>query len=102
MPEPADGPALEGGPSGQPRAYLTQVSGAGEDGAAASVTLVLEYGPKQAQLRLEVDASRMAREALLQVIRQELRALMDALECVAEEEAEISFRGEPHVDIGTA
>jgi hypothetical protein len=78
--------------AGEPKAHIEQIISKGSDGENACVALVIEYGGKEATIRLQVDVSEIERAAMPKVIEGELHALMDALETIAEE-TNISFRG---------
>ncbi len=78
----------------EPKAYIEEIISKGTEGEKACVALVVEYGGKEATIRLQVDVSEIERAAVPKVIEGELHALMDALESIAEG-ATISFRGNP-------
>ena len=80
--------------AGEPKAYIEEIISKGSDGEKACVALVVEYGGKEATIRLQVDVSEIERAAMPKVIEGELHALMDALETIVEETT-ISFRGNP-------
>ena len=80
--------------AGEPKAHIEEIISKGTDGEKACVALVVEYGGKEATIRLQVDVTEIERAAMPKVIEGELHALMDALETIAEG-ATISFRGSP-------
>ena len=75
------------------QAYMTNVAAKTATGRAF-VAMVVEYGGKEARLEIEVDARLVESTALPELMREELAALMDALEKFAEGEMPIAFKAD--------